>query len=94
VPLLTHWEAWAWEGDWPRFEKLYSDSPQQHFVLPSLAYDLPKQADTILSAHRNVWGIISRLIDGRYRFVDLAMTCRSGLRAGAAMAGVGVSRRA
>jgi hypothetical protein len=70
VPLLTHWEAWAWDRDWPRFDRLYSGWPQQRFVLPSLAYGSPEQADTILSAHRNVWGIISRLVDGRYRFVD------------------------
>jgi hypothetical protein len=38
VPLLTHWEAWAWERDWPRFDKLYANWPQQRFVLPSLAY--------------------------------------------------------
>jgi hypothetical protein len=70
VPLLTHWEAWAWERDWPRFHQLYFNWPQQAFVLPSLAYGSPEQADTILSAHPNVWGIISRLVDGRYRFVD------------------------
>jgi hypothetical protein len=78
VPLLTHWEAWAWDRDWPRFDKLYSSWPQQHFVLPSLAYGSPEQADTILSAHRNVWGIISRLVDGRYRFVDLAKQDKLG----------------
>jgi hypothetical protein len=78
VPLLTHWEAWAWERDWPRFDKLYANWPQQRFVLPSLAYGSPEQADTILSTHRNVWGIISRLVDGRYRFVDPAKQAKLG----------------
>jgi hypothetical protein len=78
VPLLTHWEAWAWERDWPRFDKLYANWPQQRFVLPSLAYASPDQADTILSSHRNVWGIISRLVDGRYRFVDPAKQAMLG----------------
>jgi hypothetical protein len=38
VPLLTHWEAWAWDRDHSRFDRLYSNWPQQSFVLPSLAY--------------------------------------------------------
>jgi hypothetical protein len=78
APLLTHWEAWAWERDWPRFNELYAKWPQQRFVLPSLAYGSPEQADTVLSAHRNVWGIISRLVDGRYRFVDSAKQAKLG----------------
>jgi hypothetical protein len=78
VPLLTHWEAWAWDRDWRRFDQLYSGWTQQRFVLPSLAYGSPEQADTVLSAHRNVWGIISRLVDGRYRFVDPAKATKLG----------------
>jgi hypothetical protein len=78
VPLLTHWEAWAWDRDWPRFHQLYARWPDQPFVLPSLAYGSPQQVDTILSAHRNVWGIISRLVDGRYRFVDPMKTAKLG----------------
>jgi hypothetical protein len=70
VPLLTHWEVWAWNRDKPHFDQLYSAWPQQRFVLPSLAYGSPDKADAILSAHPNVWGIISRLVDGRYTFVD------------------------
>ncbi len=23
VPLLTHWEVYGWERDWPRFDVLY-----------------------------------------------------------------------
>ncbi|HYM92443.1 MAG TPA: amidohydrolase family protein [bacterium] len=78
TPLLTHWEAWAWDRDWPHFDRLYASRPQQRFVLPSLAYGSPEQADGILSAHPNVWGIISRLVDGRYRFVDPAKQARLG----------------
>ncbi len=70
VPLLTHWEAWAWDRDWPKFDQLYARWPQQRFVLPSLVYGSPEKADMILAAHKNVWGIISRLVDGRYRFID------------------------
>jgi hypothetical protein len=78
VPLMTHWEAWAWDRDWPRFHKLYAAWPDQRFVLPSLIYGSPEKADAILSAHRNVWGIISRLVDGRYTFVDAAKQARLG----------------
>jgi len=61
-----------------RFDKLYASWPRQRFVLPSLAYGSPEKADTILSAHPNVWGIISRLVDGRYRFVDPVKMAKLG----------------
>ncbi len=78
APLLTHWEAWAWDRDRPRFDRLYSSWPQQRFVLPSLAYGSPDKADAILSAHQNLWGILSRLVDGRFRFVDPAKAAKLG----------------
>jgi hypothetical protein len=78
TPLLTHWEAWAWDRDRPRFDTLYSNWPQQRFILPSLAYGSPDKADAILSAHSNLWGIISRLVDGRFRFVDSSKAAKLG----------------
>ena len=78
VPLLTHWEAWNWDHDLPRFDQLYSAWPQQRFVLPSLAYGSPDKADRILSAHPNLWGVVSRLVDGRYHFVDPAKQAALG----------------
>jgi hypothetical protein len=78
VPLLTHWEVWAWDRDWPHFDRLYASWPQQWFVLPSLAYGSPEKTDIILSSHPNVWGIISRLVDGRYKFVDPAKAAKLG----------------
>jgi hypothetical protein len=78
VPLLTHWEAWAWERDRPRFDRLYPSWPAQRFVLPSLVYGSPDKVDAILSAHPNVSGIISRLVDGRYKLVDPAKQAKLG----------------
>ena len=78
VPLMTHWEVWAWDRDWPRFDKLYSAWPVQRFIVPSLVYGSPDKADAILSAHPNVWGTISRLVDGRYIFVDPAKQAQVG----------------
>lgn len=78
APQLMHWEAWAWERDRPRFDRLYATWPGQRFVLPSLAYGSPDKADAILSAHPNVSGIISRLVDGRYRLVDPAKQAKLG----------------
>lgn len=78
APLMTHWEVWAWDRDWPRFDQLYSAWPNQHFVLPSLAYGSPATTETILSAHPNVWGVISRLVDGRYTFVDASKQAKLG----------------
>ncbi len=51
VPLMTHFEAWAWDRDRANFDKLYAAWPQQRFVLPSLAYGSPDKAEAILSAH-------------------------------------------
>src|SRR5215468_8216738 len=48
VALLTHWEAWAWERDRPRFDRLYASWPEQRFVLPSLVYGSPDKTDAIL----------------------------------------------
>jgi hypothetical protein len=78
VPVMTHWEAWAWDRDRPRFDKLYSAWPAQRFIVPSLVYGSPDKADAILSAHPNVWGTISRLVDGRYQFVDQAKQAKLG----------------
>jgi hypothetical protein len=78
APLLTHWEAWAWDRDRPRFDTLYSAWPAQRFVVPSLVYGSPDKAEAILSAHPNVWGIISRVVDGRYQFVDAGKQSKLG----------------
>jgi hypothetical protein len=78
VPLLTHWEAWNWDHDLPRFDQLYRAWPAQRFVLPSLAYGSPDKADQVLSAHPNLFGVISRLVDGRYTFVDPAKQAALG----------------
>ena len=78
IPVLTHWEAWAWERDRSHFDRLYASWPGQIFVLPSLAYGSPEKAEAILSAHPNVWGIISRLVDGRYKLVDPSKQAKLG----------------
>jgi hypothetical protein len=78
VPLLTHFEAWAWDRDKAHFDKLFAAWPQQRFVLPSLAYGSADKADAILSAHPNLWGVISRLVDGRYEFVDPGKAAKLG----------------
>ncbi len=78
VPVYTHFEAWAWDRDKDHFDTLYAAWPQQRFVLPSLAYGSADKADAILSAHPNLWGVISRLVDGRYQFVDPAKAAKLG----------------
>ena len=78
APLMTHWEAWNGARDWPRFDRLYAAWPAQRFIVPSLVYGSPDKAETILSAHPNVWGTISRVVDGRYTFVDAAKQAQLG----------------
>jgi len=78
VPLLTHWEAWAWDRDKDHFGKLYGAWPQQRFVLPSLATVRPKKR-TRSSRRTRICGASSRgLVDGRYEFQDAAKAAKLG----------------
>jgi hypothetical protein len=78
VPLLTHFEAWAWDRDKAHFDQLYAAWPQQRFVIPSVAYGSADKMEAMLSAHPNVWATISRIVDGRFEFVDPAKAAKLG----------------
>ena len=78
IPLMTHWEAWAWDPGAARFDQLYAAWPNQRFLLASLAYGSADKAEHVLAAHQNVWGIISRVVDGRYTLVDPAKQAKLG----------------
>ena len=60
IPVMTHWEFYAWERDWPKFSKLFLDFPNQKFIIPHMGFGSPKQAKLVLSTHDNVYMTISK----------------------------------
>jgi hypothetical protein len=60
VPILTHWETYEWNRDWPRFDKYYGDHPDQVFVWPHAGFGTAEQLDQVLRAHPNVWATLSK----------------------------------
>ena len=60
IPVMTHWEFYDWERDWPKFSKLFLDFPNQKFIIPHMGFGSPKQAKLILSTHDNVYMTISK----------------------------------
>ncbi|MDY7000314.1 MAG: amidohydrolase family protein [Thermodesulfobacteriota bacterium] len=54
IPLMTHWEAYATQRDFPRFHKLYAAWPDQIFIVPHCGFSSAAQAGEILDAHPNV----------------------------------------
>ncbi|MBB42702.1 MAG: hypothetical protein CMM44_02935 [Rhodospirillaceae bacterium] len=60
IPIMTHWEVYAWERDWPRFKKLYFKNRDQKFLIPHMAFAKPSQVEEILSCSPNVFMTISK----------------------------------
>ena len=60
IPVMTHWEFYDWERDWPKFSKLFLDFPNQKFIIPHMGFGSPKQVKLILSTHDNVYMTISK----------------------------------
>lgn len=54
VPVMTHWEVYAWDRDWPRFSTLYAKFPEQVFVVPHMAFGSAGQMRMLLGKHPNV----------------------------------------
>lgn len=60
VPLMTHFEPYAPERDFPRFHQLYESWPDQIFVVPHMGFCSPAQVEEFMSRHPNVWMTISK----------------------------------
>ncbi len=60
VPVMTHWEVYNWDRDWPKFSELYTRFPEITFIIPHMAFGHPKQVRLILSKHPNVYMTISK----------------------------------
>ena len=60
IPVMTHWEVYNWERDWPRFSKIYLEYRNLKFIIPHMAFAHPHQVEKILSVHPNVYMTISK----------------------------------
>lgn len=60
IPLMVHFENYAWERDAPRFHRLFEQWPNQVFIIPHMAFATHEQATEMLSRHRNVFMTISK----------------------------------
>lgn len=78
VPIFTHWEAYDWSRDWPKFDRLYTAYPDQLFVWPHLGLATPQEAMTVLSEHPNVWATMSKKDNGSIAFADAEKTAEVG----------------
>jgi hypothetical protein len=72
VPLMTHWEVYDWDRDWPAMHKLYADWPEQTFIIPHMAFGSPAQVRTILDSHPNVVMTISKKAEPQTALSDEA----------------------
>lgn len=78
VPVMTHWEVYEWKRDWPRFSRVYSHYPNVKFIIPHMAFGSPKQVDTILSNHPNVYMTISKKDKDKGGYSDVSKSSKLG----------------
>lgn len=78
IPIMTHWESWAWDRDWPRFSKLYASHQKQKFIIPHMALASEEQAEAMLSSYSNVYVTLSKKLDNRKGFGDKQKQARIG----------------
>lgn len=61
APVMTHWEVYNWERDWPAFHQLYEKFPNLTFIWPHAGFGSAVQAENVLSQHANVMITLSKL---------------------------------
>lgn len=61
VPVMTHWEVYNWERDWPGFHQLYEKFPSITFIWPHAGFGSAPQAEIVLAQHANVMITLSKL---------------------------------
>jgi hypothetical protein len=60
IPVMTHWEVYAWGRDWPAFHELYSRFPGVTFIWPHAGFASADQVRTVLSSNANVIVTLSK----------------------------------
>lgn len=58
--VMTHWEVYNWERDWPLFKKLYASFPQITFIWPHGGFGSIKQMNQVLQESPNVLITLSK----------------------------------
>jgi hypothetical protein len=54
APVMTHWEVYDWEQNWPPLHQLYEQFPDITFIWPHAGFGSAEQAETVLLQHKNV----------------------------------------
>jgi hypothetical protein len=60
IPVMAHWEVYAWDRDWAAFHELYSRFPSVMFIWPHAGFASADQVRTVLSSHANVIVTLSK----------------------------------
>ena len=60
VPVMTHWEVYDWQRDWPRVSELYRRYPELSFVWPHAGFAHAGQVEEVLARHPNVVVTLSK----------------------------------
>jgi hypothetical protein len=60
IPVMTHWEPYAPQRDFPKFHALYEAWPDQVFIVPHMGFASPKQVDEFMGRHPNLYMVISK----------------------------------
>ena len=60
IPVMTHWEVYDWNRDWPGFHALYSRFPRVTFIWPHAGFASAEQVRIVLSSHANVMITLSK----------------------------------
>lgn len=60
IPIMTHWEPYAPDRDFPRFHTLYEAWPNQIFIVPHMGFASPEQIDEFMGRHPNLYMVISK----------------------------------
>jgi hypothetical protein len=59
VPVMTHWEVYRWDHDWPVFNRLYHQFPGQTFIWPHMGFGSPEQVSEMLTRNPNLVATLS-----------------------------------
>jgi predicted TIM-barrel fold metal-dependent hydrolase len=60
VPIMIHWEVYAWERDWPAFHSVFAQFPKLTFIWPHAGFASADQVRTVISTHGNVVVTLSK----------------------------------
>ncbi len=78
IPVMTHWEVYDWERDWPRVSELYRRYPDQKFIWPHAGFASVNQIDAVLLKHANVVATLSKKEQDQRALSDHAKAAQLG----------------